>query len=61
MNYDLIIQAIRSGKITNADIAKAAGIPLEKCGRLLRQMRDDRLIESPIRGKWTIRPTSWQG
>jgi bacterioferritin-associated ferredoxin len=37
--YESILTAIRSGKITNADIAKATGIPLEKCGALLRQMR----------------------
>jgi predicted Rossmann fold nucleotide-binding protein DprA/Smf involved in DNA uptake len=58
--YEQILSAIRSGKITNADIAKATGIPLEKTGMLLRQMRDDGVLLSINRGKWTIRPTPWE-
>jgi hypothetical protein len=54
MSYEVILSAIRSGKITNADIAKATGIPLEKTGMLLRQMRDDGLVHSPTRGKWDV-------
>lgn len=58
--YDLILTAIRSGKITNADIAKATGIPLEKTGMLLRQMRDDGLLVSLTRGKWAERVAKWR-
>ena len=59
-SYDLILQAIRSGKITNADIARHAGIPLEKTGMLLRQMRDDGLLVSLTRGKWMERVGKWK-
>jgi DNA-binding IclR family transcriptional regulator len=58
--YESILTAIRQGNITNADIAKATGIPLEKTGMLLRQMRDDGVLLSINRGKWTIRPTPWE-
>lgn len=54
--YDQILDAIRRGNITNGDISKATGIPLEKCGKLLRQMRDEGILISLNRGKWTIRP-----
>lgn len=59
--YEAILTAIRKGNITNAQIAKAAGIPLEKCGVMLRKMRDDGLLIQINRGKWTIRPIKWQG
>lgn len=58
---DEILEAIRKGNMTNAQIAKAAGIPLEKCGAMLRKMRDEGMIIPINRGKWTIRPIKWQG
>jgi predicted transcriptional regulator len=58
--YEQILSAIRQGKITNADIARHAGIPLEKTGMLLRQMRDDGLIVSLTRGKWAERVAKWK-
>jgi predicted transcriptional regulator len=57
--YESILTAIRQGNITNADIAKATGIPLEKTGMLLRQMRDDGLVVSLTRGKWMERVAKW--
>ena len=60
MSYELILDAIRSGKITNADIARHAGIPLEQCGKMLREMRDDKLLVSLTRGKWMERVGKWK-
>lgn len=56
--YDTILQAIRQGNISNGDISKATGIPLEKCGTLLRKMRDEGILMNINRGKYTIRPIS---
>lgn len=57
--YESILTAIRTGNITNGDISKATGIPLEKCGTILRQMRDEGILLPLNRGKWTIRPNKW--
>lgn len=54
---EAILDAIRRGNMTNAQIAKATGLPLEKCGKLLRQMRDEGILLAINRGKWTLRPT----
>ena len=58
--YDTILQAIRQGNISNGDISKATGIPLEKCGTLLRKMRDEGVLMNINRGKYTIRPNNWK-
>ena len=58
--YDTILDAIRRGNISNGDISKYTGIPLEKCGYLLRQMRDEGILLSLTRGKFTISPKTWK-
>lgn len=59
--YDLILDAIRKGNITNIAIARHCGLPVEKCSAIIWRMRDDGLLIPITRGKWTIRPIKWQG